>query len=55
MFIKQLLVESLESPIGIDSKNPHLSWILSSTGNERGKMQSAFQVLVSSNRESTRQ
>jgi alpha-L-rhamnosidase len=44
--IKDLRCEYLANPLGIDSLNPRLSWIL--TSNRRGEMQTAYQVLVAS-------
>ncbi len=36
--------EYLENPLGIDERNPRLSWALSAT--QRGKHQTAYQILV---------
>jgi alpha-L-rhamnosidase len=48
MFVKNLLCEQLESPIGVDSKNPQLGWILAASDSEQGKKQTAYQILVTS-------
>ncbi len=42
--IKKLRCEYLENPLGIDSINPRLSWILESL--QRGQYQTAYQILV---------
>lgn len=44
---KNLRVEYLENPLGIDIMNPRLFWEVNDT--RRGAVQSAFQILVSSN------
>ena len=49
MKIKNLKCEYLENPLGIDSENPRLSWILES--NNRNQVQSAYQVVVASSKE----
>ncbi|UCG56951.1 MAG: family 78 glycoside hydrolase catalytic domain [Phycisphaerales bacterium] len=42
-----LSCEYLQDPVGIDVRNPRLSWRLSTTGGEtRGQRQSAYRVLV---------
>ena len=43
--IVQVRCENQESPLGIDSPRPRLSWVLESS--ERGILQSAYQILVS--------
>jgi alpha-L-rhamnosidase len=43
-----LRCEYLDNPLGIDVSNPRLSWVLGSS--ERGQVQTAFQVLVASDR-----
>ena len=47
--IDSLCCEYMAKPMGIDSRNPHLSWIIYSTG--RGVRQSGYQILVASNEE----
>ncbi|MFX0100408.1 MAG: family 78 glycoside hydrolase catalytic domain, partial [Candidatus Hodarchaeota archaeon] len=47
----RLTCEFLENPIGIDKKKPRLGWILSSKDGERGKLQSAYKILVASSKE----
>lgn len=44
--VEQLRCEYLDSPLGIDTPQPRLSWILSSK--ERGVKQAAYQILVAS-------
>jgi len=46
MRVHQLRCEYLSNPIGVESKQPRLSWRLASE--ERGQRQSAYQVLVAS-------
>ena len=52
MQVKDLTCEYIEEPIGIDSKNPRLSWIISAIKEDRNKSQSAYRILVSSSLES---
>ncbi|MBD3267008.1 Bacterial alpha-L-rhamnosidase, partial [bacterium] len=47
--VKDLRCEYLENPLGIDSKKPRLSWVL--TSSERGQKQSAYRIVVASSRE----
>jgi len=50
-----LRCESLLNPLGIDSRTPRLSWMLETTrAKERGQRQTAYQVLVSGDRETLR-
>jgi len=42
----QLRCEYLSNPLGIDARQPRLSWVLESS--ERGQFQNAYQVLVAS-------
>jgi alpha-L-rhamnosidase len=42
--VEQLRCEYLDNPLGIDTPQPRLSWILGSS--ERGAKQSAYQILV---------
>ena len=44
--VERLQCEYLENPLGIDTPQPRLSWIL--TSSERGVTQAAYQVLVAS-------
>ena len=44
--VKNLRCEYLDNPLGIDATNPRLSWII--TANQRGEMQTAYEVLVAS-------
>ncbi len=44
--VLHLRCENQESPLGIDARNPRLSWMLESPA--RGTLQAAYQVLVSS-------
>ena len=48
--VEQLRCEYLDAPLGIDAKNPQLSWILSDSkpGTLRGLRQTAYQILVAS-------
>ena len=46
---KQLLCEHRADPLGLDVTEPRLSWIV--TSNQRGKSQSAYRILVASNRD----
>ena len=43
---KQLRCEYLENPLGLETTNPRLSWIV--TSSERGQKQTAYQILVAS-------
>src|SRR5690606_29522253 len=47
--LSNLRCEMLADPEGIDAKNPRLSWEIS--GDKRGIVQTAYQVLVASSRE----
>ena len=47
MNVDQLRCEYRNNPLGIDNAQPRLSWILSSE--ERGDIQTAYQILVASN------
>jgi alpha-L-rhamnosidase len=47
--LKNLRTEMIINPVGIDTKNPHLSWEIS--GNQRGIDQIAYQILVASSSE----
>ena len=47
--VTDLRCESLENPLGIDTTEPRLSWILLS--HERGERQTGYQILVASSRE----
>jgi alpha-L-rhamnosidase len=44
--VEKLRCEYLDNPLGIDTPQPRLSWVLEST--ERGQKQTAYQVLVAS-------
>lgn len=44
--VTKLRCEYLTDPLGIDSSNPRLSWII--TSSQRGEMQTAYQILVAS-------
>ncbi len=44
--VEDLRCEYLKDPLGIDSVQPRLSWII--TSNHRGEMQSAYHILVAS-------
>lgn len=46
--VKHLRTEFLQNPIGIDVKTPHFSWIL--TASERGAKQTAYQIIVSTDK-----
>jgi len=48
IIVKNLKCEYLENPLGIDTKNPRLSWILESE--QRGQCQTAYQILVAGSR-----
>jgi len=43
---EQLRCEYLDNPLGIDTPQPRLSWVLESK--ERGQKQTAYQILVAS-------
>ncbi|MFW5980929.1 MAG: family 78 glycoside hydrolase catalytic domain, partial [Halanaerobiaceae bacterium] len=45
--IKKKLCENLETPLGVNKKQPRFSWLLD--GDKRGTYQTAYQILVSSN------
>jgi len=45
----RLLCENQVNPLGIDSRQPRLTWLI--PGTERGSKQTAYQVLVSDNPE----
>ena len=47
--IKNLLCESVNTPLAIDTKQPRLSWQLQSQ--QRNIMQAAYQILVASSPE----
>ncbi len=47
--VETLRCEYRENPLGIDVPNPHLSWTLAS--DERGDLQTAYQILVASSPE----
>ncbi len=47
--VESLQVEHADNPLGIDSKQPRLSWILKS--DMRGQTQSAYQILVASSQQ----
>lgn len=47
--IGKLRCEYATDPLGVDSQNPRLSWIL--TSSERGERQTAYQVLVASSQD----
>jgi len=47
--VKNLRVEYLVNPLGIDVLKPRLSWIVESS--ERGQFQTAYQIIVSSSRQ----
>jgi len=49
MNVVQLKCEYRTNPLGIDEKNPRLSWILDSEN--RGEIQTAFQILVASEKD----
>ena len=44
--VEQLRCEYLDNPLGIDTQQPRLSWVLEST--QRGQRQTAYQILVAS-------
>ncbi|HOL21035.1 MAG TPA: alpha-L-rhamnosidase, partial [Candidatus Hydrogenedens sp.] len=46
--IYDLRCEYLECPLGLDVKNPCLTWKLEAITNERGLFQKSYQILVSS-------
>ncbi|MFD0679226.1 MULTISPECIES: family 78 glycoside hydrolase catalytic domain [unclassified Paenibacillus] len=45
--IKRLRVESLDQPLGLETKQPRFSWLLDSE--EQAQQQSAYRILVASN------
>lgn len=47
MQLINLTCEYLDSPIGIDSKHPRLSWMFSTEKSEHGKLQTAYHIIVS--------
>src|SRR5580704_15832653 len=44
--VENLRCEYLVNPLGIDPASPRLSWII--TSNQRGEMQTSYQILVAS-------
>ena len=46
--VDDLRCEYLREPLGVDSRQPRLSWIINS--DRRGERQTAYQVLVASTR-----
>jgi alpha-L-rhamnosidase len=52
IIVRKLHCEYAKNPLGIDTPQPRLSWILES--NQRAQMQSAYHVLVSSSAEKLR-
>ncbi len=44
--VENLLVEYSKTPIGMDVKNPRFSWQMVTQANERGYMQTAYQIVV---------
>jgi len=48
-YLVNLKCESKVNPLGIDARNPHLSWNLSS--DQRNQEQKAYQILVASNKD----
>ena len=50
--VKELRCEYVENPLGVDTVEPRFSWGLESS--QRGWMQSAYQILVSSSEEALR-
>jgi alpha-L-rhamnosidase len=48
MQFAKLTCEQLENPLAIDTPHPRFGWIFHSDAKERGKMQSAYHVLVAS-------
>lgn len=46
--VEQLRCEYLDGPLGIDTPQPRLSWILTAPAEPRGARQSAYQILVAS-------
>lgn len=49
--VDELLCEYRKNPLGIDNINPRLSWKITDLKNVRGQKQTAYQILVSSNKE----
>ena len=43
-----LRCEYLINPLGIDERNPRLSWLIDADSRTRGQRQSAYQILVAS-------
>jgi len=51
LVVGQLRCEYLKDPLGIDTPQPRLSWVLEVGGGAaRGEVQTAYQVLVARNR-----
>jgi alpha-L-rhamnosidase len=48
MQIQTLLCETLENPVGIDTKHPRLGWICEVIDTEFNKVQTAYQIIVAS-------
>lgn len=48
--VDELLCEYRKNPLGIDNTNPRLSWKITEFNNTRGQKQTAYQILVSSNK-----
>ncbi|QMV42856.1 family 78 glycoside hydrolase catalytic domain [Cohnella cholangitidis] len=54
MYVRNLYVNAQIQPLGLDSRQPTLSWSLASAG-ERMEIQTAYRVLVSTNEHATGQ
>lgn len=48
LFVNELQIEYLTDPLGIDTETPRFSWRLSDKNDTRGQKQTAYQVLVAS-------
>ncbi len=49
--VDELLCEYRKNPLGIDNINPRMNWKITDLKNIRGQKQTAYQILVSSNKE----
>ena len=46
----ELKCESVRAPIGVDARNPRLSWVLNGSGDQRNLTQQSYRILVASSK-----